>query len=86
MDAYMQRNAAWSTWSRNDFHRKYIVREEADSWVHGRSKEVPPYYAEIMIPPPDSRDPPDRQLYFAKKIIHPVDSWDPSDLVTDLWA
>ena len=36
--------AAWSTWSRNDFHRKRTVRGEADSWVHGRSKEVPPYY------------------------------------------
>ena len=38
--------AAWSTWSRNDFHRKSTVRGEADSWVHGRSKEVPPYYAQ----------------------------------------
>ena len=36
----------WSMWSRNGFHRTWIVREEADSWVHGRSKEVPPYYAE----------------------------------------
>ena len=26
--------AAWSTWSRNDFHRKITVRGEADSWVH----------------------------------------------------
>ena len=38
--------AAWSTWSRNDFHRKSTVRGEADSWVHGSRKEVPPYYAE----------------------------------------
>ena len=38
--------AAWSTWSRNDFHRTWTVRGEADSWVHGRSKEVPPYYAQ----------------------------------------
>ena len=37
---------AWSTWSRNDFHRTWTVRGEADSWVHGGSKEVPPYYAE----------------------------------------
>ena len=37
--------AAWSTWSRNDFHRKSTVRGEADSWVHGGRKEVPPYYA-----------------------------------------
>ena len=38
--------AAWSTWSRNDFHRKSTVHGEADSWVHGSRKEVPPYYAE----------------------------------------
>ena len=37
---------AWSTWSRNDFHRTWTVRGEADSWVRGRSKEVPPYYAQ----------------------------------------
>ena len=38
--------AVWSMWSTTDFHRKSTVRGEADSWVHGRSKEVPPYYAE----------------------------------------
>ena len=38
--------ATWSTWSRNDFHRKSTVRGEADSWVHGSRKEVPPYYAQ----------------------------------------
>ena len=38
--------AAWSMWSRNDFHRTWTVRGEADSWVHGSRKEVPPYYAE----------------------------------------
>ena len=38
--------AAWSTWSRNDFHRMWTVRGEANSWVHGRSKEVPHYYAQ----------------------------------------
>ena len=27
--------AAWSTWSRYDFHWKSTVRGEADSWVHG---------------------------------------------------
>ena len=37
---------AWSKWSRNDFHRTWTVRGEADSWVHGSRKEVPPYYAE----------------------------------------
>ena len=38
--------AAWSTWSRNDFYRTWTLRGEADSWVHGHSKEVPPYYVE----------------------------------------
>ena len=38
--------AAWSTWSRNGFHRTWTVRGEVDSWVHDRSKEVPPYYAQ----------------------------------------
>ena len=38
--------AAWSTWSTTDFHRKSTVRGEADSWVHGSRKEVPPYYAQ----------------------------------------
>ena len=38
--------AAWSMWSRNDFYWKSTIRGEADSWVHGRSKEVPPYYTE----------------------------------------
>ena len=38
--------AAWSMWSTTDFHRKSTVRGEADSWVHGRIKEVPPYYAQ----------------------------------------
>src|SRR3954465_957303 len=38
--------AVWSTWSRNRFHRTWTVREEAGSWVHGRSKAVPPYYVQ----------------------------------------
>ena len=38
--------SAWSMWLTTDFHRKSIVRGEADSWVHGSRKEVPPYYAE----------------------------------------
>ena len=38
--------AEWSTWSRNSFHRTWTIRGEADSWVHGCSKEVTPYYAQ----------------------------------------
>ena len=59
--------AAWSTWSRNDFHRKSTVRGEADSWVHGRSKEVPPYYVQNNYSSTDSGDPPDGPSYFMKK-------------------
>jgi len=38
--------ATWSMWLTKDFHRKSTICGEADSWVHGRCKEVPPYYAE----------------------------------------
>ena len=37
---------AWSMWSTTDFHWKSTVRGEAYSWIHGRSKEVPPYYVQ----------------------------------------
>ena len=37
---------AWSMWSTTDLYRKSTVRGEADSWVHGSRKEVPPYYAQ----------------------------------------
>ena len=38
--------ATWSTWSMNDIHRKWTVRGEADSWVHGRTQGFPPYYTQ----------------------------------------
>ena len=38
--------AAWSMWSTTDFHQKSTMCGDADSWVHGRSKEVPPYYVQ----------------------------------------
>ena len=38
--------ALGTAWSTTDFHRKSTVRGEADSWVHGGRKEVPPYYAQ----------------------------------------
>ena len=50
--------AAWLTWSMTNFHRKSTIHGEADSWVHGRRKEVPPYYAQKMNTPPISWDPP----------------------------
>ena len=42
--------AVWSMWPMTEFHRKNTVRGEADSWVHGSCKEVPPYYAENNYP------------------------------------
>ena len=30
--------ALGATWSMNDIHRKWTVRGEADSWVHGRTQ------------------------------------------------
>ena len=39
--------AAWSMWSNKTFfHQKSTVCGEANSWVHGSRKEVPPYYAQ----------------------------------------
>ena len=38
--------ALGAAWSRNDFHRMWTIRGEADSWVHDSRKEVPPYYAQ----------------------------------------
>ena len=38
--------AVWSMWSTTEFHQKNTVCGEADSWVHGSRKEVPPYYVE----------------------------------------
>ena len=31
-------DAAWSTWSMNDIHRKMTIRGEPDSWAHGRAQ------------------------------------------------
>jgi large subunit ribosomal protein L15 len=59
--------AAWSTWSRNDFHRTWTVHGEADSWVHGRSKAVPPYYTQNNYSSTSQRGPTGRAAIFCKK-------------------
>ena len=61
-------DAAWSMWSTTDFHRKITMRGDTDSWVHGCSKEVLLITRKIIIPPPDSGDPPEGPLYFAKNV------------------
>ena len=63
--------AAWSTWSRNDFHRTWTIRGEADSWVHGAARKCLRITRKIIIPPPDSRDPPDGPPHLAKKMFPP---------------
>ena len=69
---------AWSMWSTTDFHRKSTVREEADSWVHGSRKEVPPYYAENNYSSNSQQGPTGRATVFGEKMF-PPDCWDPPD-------
>ena len=60
--------AAWST---TDFHRKSTVHGEADSWVQAAARKCLLITRKIIIPPPDSRDPPDGPPYFVKKTFPP---------------
>ena len=71
-------DGAWSMWSRNDFHRKalYVDRLTAGSTAATRNWLL--ITCKIIIPPPDSRDPPDGPPYLAKKTF-PPDYWDPPD-------
>ena len=68
--------AAWSTWSRNDFHQTWTVRGEADSWSTAAARKCLLITRKIMIPPPNSWDPSHGPLYFTKKTF-PPDCWDP---------
>ena len=49
-------------WSMTDFHRKSTIHGEADNWVHGSRKEVPPYYAKKNDSSPDIWGTPFRKL------------------------
>ena len=60
-------STAWSTWSRNDFHQTWTVRGEVDSWVTTAVRKCLLITQKIMIPPPNSWDPPDGPPYFTKK-------------------
>ena len=61
-----------------DFHRKSTIRGEADSWVQAAARKCLLIMRKIIVPPPDSRDPPDGPRYFVKKMF-PPDCWDPPD-------
>ena len=56
--------AAWSTWSTNNSHWKRLT-----VGVHTRKCLL--IMRKIMIPPPDSWDPPEGPLYFLKKMSRP---------------
>ena len=64
-------DVAWSMWCTNDFHRKSTVHGEADSWVHGRSKEVPPYYAQNSYSSTRQQGPTRRATVFREKMFPP---------------
>ena len=64
--------AAWSTWSRNDFHQTWTVCGEADSWVHGRSKEVPNYYTQNNDSSTSQQGPTGRAIVFCNKKHFPL--------------
>ena len=59
--------AVWSMWSRNDFHRKSTVVERLTAGSTAAARKCLLITRKIMIPPPNSRDPPDGPPYFAKK-------------------
>ena len=63
--------AAWSTWSTTDFHRKSTVREEVTVGSMAVTRKCLLITRKIIIPPPDSGDPPDGPPYFAKKNVPP---------------
>ena len=71
--------AVWSMWSTTDFHQKSNVRGEADSWVHGSRKEVPPYYAENNYSSTRQQGPTGRATSILRKKSFPRDCWDPPD-------
>ena len=64
--------AAWSMWSTTEFLRKNTVRGEADSWVHGSRKEVPPYYAQNNYSSTWQRGHTGWATVFREKMIRPL--------------
>ena len=56
--------AARSTWPTNNSHRKRLT-------LVAHTRKCLPITCKIMIPPPDSWDPPEEPLYFAKKMSPP---------------
>ena len=70
--------AAWSTWSRNDFHRKSTVVERLTAESTTVARKCLLITRKIIIPPPGSRDPPGAHQYITKKTFGP-DCWDPPD-------
>ena len=64
--------AAWSTWSRNDFHRKSTVVERLTVGSTAAARKCLLIMRKIIIPPPDSGDPPDEPPVFYEKNHFPL--------------
>ena len=63
--------AAWSTWSTTDFHRKVLYVERLTAGSMAATRKCLLITCKIIIPPPDSRDPPDGPPYLTKKTFPP---------------
>ena len=64
--------AAWSTWSRNDFHRNSTVVERLKAGSTAAARKCLLITRKIIIPPPDSGDPPDGPPVFCEKKRFPL--------------
>ena len=67
--------AVWSMWSTTDFHRKSTILEKLTAGSTAAARKCLLITQKIIIPPPDSRDPPDGQPYFEKKNVYPLTTW-----------
>ena len=59
--------AAWSMWSTTDFHRRLLYVERLTAGSTAAARKCLLITRKIIIPPLDSRDPPDGPPYFMKK-------------------
>ena len=70
--------AAWSTWSRTASIGRGLYVERLTAGSTAAARKCLLITCKIIIPPPDSGDPPDGPPYFTKKTFAP-DCWDPLD-------
>ena len=61
----------WATWSTTESHRKMTVRERLTAGSTAAARKCLLITRKMIIPRPDSGDPPDGPPYFAKKRFAP---------------